>query len=815
MKERTRDLPSRPSLPPLFFAALSAWIAIIIAESTSWKVHCGELHLSWIACVFVAFILAATLVLLVIARRKRNVDQLLSPRVDMSGAAVILVSFACAFICGQLYWMSWENDAEHLARAAPEKESTLELTGDPGERDYGIVSGANLHMPSHAVEIRLMWPSGAAPLFAGHKVVVSGSMKTPGTDDAGRWAHRNGIAGTLNAKSVEDAGSSDSLRGLVCGLRDSTFERIETMQGDGAGVLAGMLIGNKTLYAGTQVEQAFRTTGLAHLMAVSGTHLAIVTMLLTILLSKTKAKRWLRSIVIIAVMIVYISLTGFAASAMRAAVMCAVAMLLGSVRKRKHVLSSLSLCTFAFLCMDPSMAFSMSFQLSVLSVFGLVVFGNLIGSWTAHVFQRLPDAASSSIAATLAASGMTLPVTIPAFAQLPLISPLSNLIAAPLVTVSLCMGIIGIVVGAAVPLLGSMMLGAACMVCNLCAWIVSSLARLPFACIPLSGDTTVLAFLFATFFIIVWLIWPLPKIEKHPVSERVALRRLTTTSCACLAMALPLAIPMLFGLGSVTGPGTSSDSQIVMLDVGQGDGMLIKSKGSCMLIDTGQDSDVLLKELAEQGVTHLDAVMLTHKDADHTGALEGLSGVVAIDHVYVHADLLDANFERKVIEAARWATSGKGVEGVRPGTRLSIGRFTLTVLAPDDGGESGNDDSIISLVEFDGGYEGSRCMRGILTGDAESKAMQQVVHDVGDVDFLKVAHHGSKGGLTRDEMERLDPEIALISVGADNRYGHPSAETLDMLEEQEARIYRTDEMGAITLGFDEKGITVATEKTAA
>lgn len=252
---------------------------------------------------------------------------------------------------------------------------------------------------------------------------------------------------------------------------------------------------------------------------------------------------------------------------------------------------------------------------------------------------------------------------------------------------------------------------------------------------------------------------------------------------------------------------------MVMLDVGQGDSILIQSKTANILVDTGEQGDVLLRELAEQGVTHLDAIVITHKDADHAGALRELAGVVAVDHVYVHEDLLDEEtLMAKVLESAQWATNGRGAEGVLPGSILQAGEFSLTIIAPHDGGKSENDDSLVGLLEFDVDGDGNPEARGLLTGDAESEALERVVSQVGDIDFLKVAHHGSKGGLTDEQLTGLSPEIALISVGADNKYGHPSTETVKMLEDHGARIYRTDKQGAASVGFSDTGMYVTPER---
>ena len=249
-----------------------------------------------------------------------------------------------------------------------------------------------------------------------------------------------------------------------------------------------------------------------------------------------------------------------------------------------------------------------------------------------------------------------------------------------------------------------------------------------------------------------------------------------------------------------------------MLDVGQGDALLVRDGDAAVLIDTGEEADVLARGLARHGVTHLDAVFVSHKDSDHVGALSGIVGIVGIDHVYVHADLLSMPEEAQVLESARRATAGRGAEGVRPGSTCRAGAFTIEVLAPEDGGKSGNDDSLQMLVSCDANGDGRPEARGFTSGDAEEDAIAAAVASVGDVDFVKVPHHGSRGGMSAEELAALSPQIALIGVGADNNYGHPTRQMLDLLTQARAKVYRTDENGDVTLRFTGGSIEVAVQK---
>lgn len=813
MSAPAADPPCRPSLPPLFLAALGSWIAITLADELSWRDYAGTLDVRVYAGGVIVILLVMLSGFALMRRVRAGSGRAPTSSLAKSGMAIILIAFVCAFVCGFACWGDWDEDVERLSLLAERGEPLeLDLTGDPAQRDYGHISNAQLGEGRAAIRVRVVWPEESERLCAGHRIAVTGNVSAPGTDEGGRWNHRNGLAGTIQATHVEELGYSPGLRGLVTSFRDESFAHIGTLDGDAAGLLAGVLLGNRTIYAGSELEQAFQTTGLAHLMAVSGTHLAIVTMLLSFLLAKTPVRRKVRSAMLIAALVIYVAITGFAPSALRACVMCSVALVLGTIGKRASALNGLSLCVFVFLGLSPPMAFSLGFQLSVLSVFGLVLFGGLASHWLEHALPRLPTLVSSSVAATITASCMTLPVTIAQFAQLPLISPVANFLAAPLVTVALCLGVLALVIGAVFAPVGALLLYGAGAVASCCATLVRFLADLPLACLPLSGTASTLAALFCILIITLWITWPLPRHREARCDPSVPARHLGILAGTCAAFTLPVLLAIVLGFGQLGMSPGAIESRVVMLDVGQGDSLLIQSEGTCILVDTGEDGDILLRELAEQGVTHLDAVVITHKDADHASALRELAGVIAVDHVYIHENLLDEAFMGKVLESADWVTSGRGAEGLRPGNILRTGRFSLTIVAPQDGGKSENDDSLVGLLEFDADGDGDAEARGLLTGDAESAAIEGVASRVGDIDFLKVAHHGSKGGLTDEQLMRLSPEIALISVGADNKYGHPSIETVRMLENHGSRIYRTDMQGVIAIGFSDMGMHVTTER---
>ncbi len=864
--------PRRPALGPLAPAACGAWAATIGVEQASWHAYAGTfdpvlalLALCMLCCaVFPACMCARRHVRLARGRtcrrahargdasgRRRGQGRrrkgLRGPREEggagapgtpatatgesrplLVGAAAFAVACAGCAICAALYWQGWAADVALLGESAL-TDVAVELTGDPATRDYGEVSTGRADVGGRFVSVRVLWPDDMDEVpAAGHAIVADALYTAPADDAGGAWNHENGYAGMLRLTRARDAGAAHSLGGAVCSFRDGAFARIEAYGGDGAALLAGLLLGNRTLYAGSELEQDFKTCGLAHLMAVSGTHLAVVTAILSWLLARTPLPRRARAGVLAAALGFYVALTGFSPSALRAGVMCAVALVSGNLGRRRHVCSALALCVLAFLALDPANAYSLSFVLSVLAVAGLVVVGPLASCWTAHLAPARFSKAASGVGVTLAATLATLPVTVPMFAQFPLIVPFATLVAAPFITFALGAGVVALLVGALVPALGAAILSFAIAVSSASASLVHLLADIPLACIPLDAAAMPLALVSAALGIALWALWPLPAARKEaapapwkpqrPRGVAALARTVAGRALVCACLCLPVAALVVYGMArgagfaAWVGVPDLSGPQVVMLDVGQGDALLVRDGDAAVLIDTGEEADVLARGLARHGVTHLDAVFVSHKDSDHVGALSGIVGVVGIDHVYVHADLLFLPEEAQVLESARRATAGRGAEGVRPGDSCRVGAFTIDVLAPQSGGTSGNDDSLQMLLSCDADADGVAEAKGFTSGDAEEDAIAATVDAVGDVDFVKVPHHGSRGGMSAEELAVLSPEIALIGVGADNSYGHPTRQMLDVLAQARAKVYRTDENGDVTLRFTGGSIEVAVQK---
>jgi len=252
------------------------------------------------------------------------------------------------------------------------------------------------------------------------------------------------------------------------------------------------------------------------------------------------------------------------------------------------------------------------------------------------------------------------------------------------------------------------------------------------------------------------------------------------------------------------------DSFVEIIDVGQGDSILIYSDGYSALIDTGLEdaSSNVCKALNKYNIDELDVLLITHLDFDHTGSVAKLTELYKVTNLI----LPELSVESEGLTAAeiainRVAKSGGEIYTAKQGMNFEIGKFEITVLAAFENMNEENNRSVITMAELAG-------KKFLFTGDMEAKCERAFLKEGLDFkcDVLKVAHHGSASSSIEDFLNEAKPKYAAISVGADNPYGHPHKEVLARLDEMNCEIYRTDLNGNIIFTVENKKIKVATDR---
>jgi len=569
------------------------------------------------------------------------------------------------------------------------------------------------------------------------------------------------------------------------------LEAVEQITGDQGALLQGILLGDRSRLRGTALEAAFRTTGLSHVLAVSGTHLVIVAYLMGALLQRTGISHRWRIVLVFGFAVLYVLLTGAPVSAVRALLMTGAALIASVSGRRGDSLSSLSIAVCLVLVHSPAQAFDVGFALSVSAVLGLIVFSALAAEWAQMLAGRYFRRPARALATPVVAQAATAPIAIPAFNMVSLVGPIANVVVLPLASVSLGIGVAGAIMYMVLPALGMPVLRLAALPLVGVARATALLSDVPFAAIALGGGALAWGAASALTGALIWVTWPAPRAPR--VSRIVA-----TVLLAGLVWFV------------VGGARLTTDAELTVLDVGQGDAILLRDGGRAVLVDAGADQSSLRAAVARVGLRRVDAVFLSHSHADHTAGLAGLTGLVDVARVYVPAPTLE-DFES--VQAVAQGLTGTPIAGIDAGSTVHVGSWRLEVLwplpdlAPDT---NCNDTSMVLRVSGPGDFS------AILTGDAEAAAQKGIAGHgpLRGCSLLKVPHHGSSGGVDPEALNAWSPHVALISVGDGNDFGHPHQATLDQLRDAGVRVYRTDRDGDVSVIPTTRGFRITTARSA-
>ena len=283
------------------------------------------------------------------------------------------------------------------------------------------------------------------------------------------------------------------------------------------------------------------------------------------------------------------------------------------------------------------------------------------------------------------------------------------------------------------------------------------------------------------------------------------------TVALCVAVTFVCVIAVDKGVYDFTGRSANNDDSYVrMIDVGQGDSILLHSNGYSALIDTGpaENSEDLISDLHALGIDVIDVLILSHLHIDHTGGVTDLYDNFQIENLI----LPELSTFSEGIYSAQFAIdkmtrNGKGVYSAKEGMEFSLGAIDVEIVASYFDSDNENNRSLIIKTFLEG-------KSFLFTGDAEKKTEKLLIKENKniDCDILKVAHHGSNSSTVKDFLESTTPEIALISVGKNNMYHHPHYSTIKLLQDFGCKIYRTDKNGSITVRVESGKINIETEK---
>ena len=466
-------------------------------------------------------------------------------------------------------------------------------------------------------------------------------------------------------------------------------------------------------------------------------------------------------------------------SVLRAAVMGSIALVAVAAAGRTQAVRTLLAAAVALLLIDPWLARSWGFALSVAATAGLVLFAR---RWSGQLPPRWPKPLRDALAVALAAQLATLPLVVALSGQVAVFSVVANLLAAPAVPFATVLGAASAVIAPVLPSAASALAWIGQWPTTWIASVAEWAATRPVATLPWP-DGWLGAVLSVMAIAVGWALWRCGARRRWWRRSRVV--------PAALAV-ICLVVAFLLGPGRWPPPGWV----IVACDVGQGDALVVNvGDGAAMVVDAGPDPALIKRCLDQLGVDHVPLLVLTHFHADHVGGVPGVLASSQVDAVLV-SPLHDP--PEHVSSVAQWTADIDVVEA-RPGQVGSWGDASWRVLWPgqpiESEGSAANNASVVLVMNVSG-------VSMLLTGDVEPEA-QRALFETGvpDVDVLKVPHHGSPHQEAAF-LEASNSEVALVSAGEDNNYGHPDPELLASLVSSGTVVGRTDRQGSVAVVAD-------------
>ena len=643
------------------------------------------------------------------------------------------------------------------------------------------VRGAQFHSPSMTFLARaqeIQSTSQKWKIRAPIRVMSRGSVSPiPGDEFEGegkilKSKERKVLALVILNRAPVKIESAGKLMQVTTGIRHRFSDLSRSINGDSGALIPGLVLGD-TSRESPQFISEMRRVGLTHLTAVSGENFAIIAATMLWLSQWIFRKRRVRIIVTALVLIGFIFLVRPTPSVLRASVMTAVLLMAKARGSESEPLASLGFAIGTLVLLDPFQALDAGFALSVAATAGIL----LLSPKISIILQSrgLPKAVADFLAIPISATALCTPVIVAISGQISLVSIPANL----LVTLVVAPITIGGFIAALLPPQLDQIAHLLLVLINPCAewivWVAHQGAKFSVLSLPQNA--------FGLCLVILILLSLLLRIWK--------------VSVAILGI-----IGGLLLFASASWPG--SHWSVVNCDVGQGDAMVINlGNHRAIVIDTGPDPELMRRCLQDLKINLIPLLVLTHFHADHVEGLSGILRTARVESAWV------SNSQQPTGEYARTLTLLGAIptsvvhQGQRVSFQTAVGSGEIQVMWPRDridsfdslpgDGSAINNSSVALLITL-----GKLSL--FTTGDIEPPAQAALLADINlpHVAIFKVPHHGS-AYQDWDLVDALDPVLAIISVGADNSYGHPSPKTLSALQKRGIAVLRTDRDGALSI----------------
>lgn len=685
-----------------------------------------------------------------------------------------LILFGCiaGFFWNFCFYSMYLNEAVFMDGVT--RQVSIRAMDYSYETAYGLAFDGRISLNGNFYQVRTYIAAGE-PVTPGQQVTGSFRFRVTTLDGTEEITHHQGKGIFLLAYQEDETIRTQAeavwqdfpakLRREIKSILQSCFPE------DTFPLAKALLLGDCTDLS-YQVHTDFRISGIRHIIAISGMHVSILFALIS---TVTFRKRALTALLGFPILFLFMAVAGFTPSVTRACIMSGLMLTALLLNREYDGPIALTFAVLVMLILNPLVITSVSFQLSVASVAGIFLFEPGIRKWMLSFFGEVKGKTvrtylirwvTASISVTLSAMVLTTPLCAYYFGTVSLIGVVTNLLVIWVISFTFY-GIMAVCLVYLFYPAGAAMLGNIISIpIRYVLFTAGAMADIPLAAVYTCSPYITAWLVFVYVLLILFLRSP---------SRKPAL----LSCCAILGLCAAL-------LTSWT-ESMLDDVRFTVLDVGQGQCLLLQSEGRTYMVDCGGDSDTITADLAaeallSQGINRLDGLILTHYDRDHAGAAANFMSRVQTDLLIlppVPGDL-PKNIAGKIIFATE-------------NLQITLGDAKMQIFPPIFL-ENSNENSLCVL------FDSSKCDI-LITGDRSGFGERALLRsaEIPDVDILVAGHHGSKNAACEELLAAVRPEIVCISVGEGNPYGHPAAELLERLANSGCSVYRTDLHGTITI----------------
>ncbi len=759
------------------------------------------------------------------------------------------IIYLCVCIVGIIQIHILENNYDKISSKIPE-EITLQalVVSDGTEKDYkytytievNTINGKKLEKSIQLIlDIKKNKIKNKCPKF-GDVVEITGVYEEPNIArnykgfDYKQYLKSKNIYGTIDCVQYEIIANNkiNIISNIINYVQNNIKENMSNILDEEQGALCiGILIGDRENISDI-TEDNFKKSNLTHMLAVSGSHITYIIVALTTLLSKTNRKFSL--IITIIFLLFFTVLTGFTASVLRASIMGILTLLASILHRKSDTINNLGISSIIILLYNPYLLVDAGFLLSYAGTIGIIFFSKKISNGISIIVNKInPNLLNieqnnnskilfvksiiekiilyviSSLSVTISANIVIIPIMAYMFSTISFTFWISNILAGPIMEVVTIFGFITYLISIVFPMLAEFLAIALNLFLTILLKIAEISSIIPGASIYIKTPSLIMCVMY---YLVIFILFNLKPIRQF-IRKKAIFRFLIIKAKKHKLKILVTIITVIILLNSIIYV-TDKNLKIYFVDVGQGDCTLIQThEKKNILIDGGGSEfgsfdvgeSILLPYLLNRGINKIDYMMISHFDSDHIGGLFYIMKNLKVDNIIISRQGKNSENFKKFIQIMSKKQINLII--VKRGDYVKIDDTSyFEILFPE---EKQISDNVLNNNSIVAKFVSSNVTM-LFTGDIEEIAEKRLCElyrntNKLQADIIKVAHHGSKTSSTLSFLELVNPQIALIGVGADNNFGHPNEGVLERIKKLGTQIYRTDQTGEVSIVIDKKG----------